>query len=185
MKYFYDTEFHENGSTIDFISIGIVAENGDEYYGVSNEFDTRAVAKHNWLMDNVMSSIPHEQFVVQDFRGARVVRDLYITDPAAKSRKQIAQDIACFVGGDREAEFWAWYGAYDHVCLAQLWGKMIDLPNMMPMHTDDLKTLVRLAEKKTGGKVFLPKQPDGHHNALADAKQNLVRYNYLMEILNG
>lgn len=32
MKYFLDTEFHEDGKTIDLISIGIVAEDGREYY---------------------------------------------------------------------------------------------------------------------------------------------------------
>ena len=35
MKYFYDTEFIEDGSTIELISIGVVAEDGREYYAVS------------------------------------------------------------------------------------------------------------------------------------------------------
>src|SRR4051812_11038169 len=34
MKYFYDTEFLEDGQTIELISIGIVAEDGREYYAV-------------------------------------------------------------------------------------------------------------------------------------------------------
>ena len=32
MKYFYDTEFIDDGHTINLISIGIVAEDGHEYY---------------------------------------------------------------------------------------------------------------------------------------------------------
>lgn len=178
MKYFYDTEFHEDGKTIDFISIGMVAEDGREFYRVSNEFDTRRVAKNEWLMDNVMSSIEHDKFVVADFYGKPLVRDIYVTDPNAYSKAQIAWDLASFVGGDRNAEFWAWYGAYDHVCLAQLFGKMIDLPNMIPMYTNDLKTLVQLA-----GNPQLPKQAEGLHNALEDAKQNKVRYDKLVGIL--
>lgn len=185
MKYFYDTEFHEDGKTIDFISIGIVAEDGREYYAVSQDFDTRRVARHQWLMDNVMSSIGHNQFVVTDARGFPLIRDLYITDPAAKPNNWIATEIAQFIGADREAELWAWYGAYDHVCLAQLFGRMIDLPNMVPMVTHDLKTLVQEAERKIGGPLYLPKQPDGHHNALEDARWNVVRYNYLREILDA
>jgi len=180
VKYFYDTEFHEDGRTIDFISIGIVAEDGREYYGVSNEFDTRRVAKNNWLMENVMSSIDHDKFVVVDFQGAPVVRDLYVTDPAAKSKSQIALEIEEFIGQDVRPELWAWFGAYDHVCLAQLWGKMIDLPKNVPMYTNDLKTLVQLA-----GNPRLPKQPDGLHNALEDARWNKVRYDMLMGILRG
>jgi hypothetical protein len=133
-------------------------------------------------MKNVMSTIDHEQFITYDFKGKPAVRDIYVTDPAAKSKDQIAWDIADFVGGDREAEFWAWYSAYDHVCLAQLFGRMIDLPNMIPMYTNDIRTLVDLAGTKPN---LLPRQPAGHHNALNDAEWNVARYNYLMEILNG
>lgn len=181
MKYFYDTEFHEDGKTIDFISIGIVAEDGREFYGVSSEFDTRRVASHDWLMKNVMSSIEHEQFIVHDFEGKLAVRDIYVTDKAKMTRAEIAQGIVSLVGADREAQFHAWYSSYDHVCLAQLFGRMIDLPDMIPMYTADIRSLVDQARLKPGD---LPKQPSGHHNALDDARHNVVRYNYLIGILS-
>lgn len=181
MKYFYDTEFHEDGKTIDFISIGIVCiDTGEEYYAVSDEFDTRRVAKNDWLMTNVMNSIDHDQFITYDRDGFPAVRDIHVTDRAAKSKNQIAMDIAHFVGGDRAPEFWAWFSAYDHVCLAQLFGKMIDLPDKIPMYTNDIRTLMDLTKTKHSQ---MPKQPEGHHNALADARMNVVRYNYLMNIL--
>lgn len=182
MRYFYDTEFHEDGKTIDFISIGIVAEDGRTYYAVSDEFDTRRVAQHEWLMKNVMSSIDHEQFITYDFNGKPAVRDIFVTDKAVKSKWQISRDIADFVGADRNPQFWAWFSAYDHVCLAQLFGKMIDLPNQIPMYTNDIRTLMDLAQVPHSA---MPKQPEGHHNALADARQNVVRYTFLMEILKS
>ena len=182
MKYFYDTEFHEDGKTIDFISIGIYAEDGRTYYAVSNEFDTRRVAQNEWLMKNVMSSIDHDQFITYDGKGFPAVRDIFVTDAAAKPKDRIAREIAYFVGADRNAEFWAWYSAYDHVCLAQLWGKMIELPNMIPMYTNDIRTLVQLAGLQPNE---LPKQPDGHHNALMDAMWNAARYKFLMEKLEN
>jgi len=182
MRYYYDTEFHEDGKTIDFISIGILAEDGREYYAVSNEFDTRRVAQNNWLMENVMTSIDHDSFVVADGEGIPLIRDIYVTDPAAKSRAEIAQDILDFVGLDDYAELWAWYSAYDHVCLAQLFGKMINMPNRLPFQTDDIKTLVKLARVQPN---HLPRQPEGLHNALADAKHNKVRYDFLMGVLSG
>ena len=40
MRYFYDTEFIEDGQTIELVSIGIVGENGSEYYAVSMDFDS-------------------------------------------------------------------------------------------------------------------------------------------------
>jgi hypothetical protein len=180
MKYFYDTEFHEDGNTIDFISIGIVAEDGREYYAVSNEFDTSRVAKNEWLMDNVMSSIPHDQFVVSDTQGFMVVRDIFVHADIGKPKALIAYEIGQFVGKDNDAEFWAWYSAYDHVCLAQLWGRMLDLPERVPMWTADIKQL-----HKEAGYLELPKQPEGKHNALEDARWNVVRYNYLMRALTG
>ena len=39
MKYFYDTEFIDNGRTIELISIGVAAEDGREYYAISTEFN--------------------------------------------------------------------------------------------------------------------------------------------------
>ncbi len=177
VKYFYDTEFHEDGKTIDFISIGIKCEDGREYYAVSNEFDTRRVASNNWLMDNVMSSIDHDKFVVADFDGSPLVRDIYVTDPAAKTKQEIAAEILDFVDGTWP-DFWAWYGAYDHVCLCQLYGKMIDLPEKFPMFSSDIKQL-----HKEAGSPAMPKQPVGLHNALEDAKMNVVRYDYLRKLL--
>lgn len=186
MNYFYDTEFKEDGKTIDLISIGILAEDGREYYAVSAEFDTRRVAKDDWLMDNVMSSIDHEQFITYDLDGAPAIRDIFVTDPAVKSREQIKYEVWEFLtekepGGQRP-DLWAWFSAYDHVCLAQLWGPMINMPQNLPYNTDDIKTLMKL------GKIThkdMPQQPSGKHNALSDAKFNKVRYDFCMEQLYG
>lgn len=176
----YDTEFLEDGKTIDLISIGAVNyDTGETFYAVSNEFDTLRVAKHWWLMENVMSSINHETYTEVPFDGSPVIRDFTVTDGAAMSRKDIRDGLLRFVGPE-PAELWAWYSAYDHVCLAQLFGPMIDLPSNIPMTTFDIKQL-----HKQAGYCDMPKQPEGLHNALKDAKFNVVRYNYLMEVING
>lgn len=177
VKFMYDTEFLEDGKVVDLISIGIVNyHTGETFYAVSNEFDTRAVAKNWWLMENVMSSIPHNQFVVSDFEGSPVVRDIYPTGSDVLSREEIRDGIMEFTKG-YWPDFWAWYGAYDHVALCQLWGKMIDLPKRMPMFTSDLKQL-----HKQKGCPLMPSQPSGKHNALDDALFNVVRYDYLMSL---
>lgn len=41
MRYFYDTEFIEDGHTIDLISIGVVAEDGRSYYAISKAFNPK------------------------------------------------------------------------------------------------------------------------------------------------
>lgn len=179
MKYTYDFEFIEDGRTIEPISMGMVnMDNGQELYLVFNDFDTRKVAKHNWLMKNVMSSIDHEQFVVTDFEGAPVIRDIYVTHPGAVSKAEGARRLIEFVQGDPDIEWWNWYGAYDHVALCQLFGTMMDLPDGFPMYSNDLKQLHKEAQW-----CSMPKQPEGLHNALEDARFNVVRYKYLIHIL--
>lgn len=56
--YCYDTEFLDDGSTIELISIGIVCDDGREYYAVNSDMDTQRIGKHQWLMDNVWPHLP-------------------------------------------------------------------------------------------------------------------------------
>ena len=56
MKFFYDTEFIEDGKTIDLISIAIVAEDGREYYAISKEFKARRASF--WVKENVLKYLP-------------------------------------------------------------------------------------------------------------------------------
>lgn len=161
MKYFYDTEFHEDGQTIDLISIGIVCEDGRTYYAISSEADYGRIRENSWLMENVMTSINYED-------DGNIIRPVGLS---VKTRNQIRDDIVEFVGEDKP-EFWAWYADYDHVALCQLFGKMIDLPRNFPMFTRDLRQ-----HWEYWGSPELPRQETGEHNALDDAKHNLVMWN--------
>ena len=55
MKYFYDTEFIDDGRTIDLISIGVAAEDGREYYGISTEFNPERAGR--WVRTNVLPKL--------------------------------------------------------------------------------------------------------------------------------
>jgi len=158
VKYFYDTEFLEDGHTIDLISIGIVAEDGREYYAVSLDTDWHRVAEHEWLAVNVLPSLPRM------FEG-----------PEWKTRDQISFEVRQFITGDRrDNELWAYYSAYDHVALCQLFGRMIDLPPSVPMFSHDIK-----AEADRLQAYPLPVQDTGHHNALEDARWNKRAHEHL------
>jgi hypothetical protein len=174
MRVFYDTEFLEDGKTIDLISIGMIREDGKEFYAVSSEFDTSRVAYNNWLMQNVMNTIPHTTGVLFDAESPRGSRWMKLADNEdLMTREQIRDGIVDFVS-DIWPEFWAWYGAYDHVALCQLFGAMVDLPKNFPMFTADIKQL-----HKAAGSPAMPQQPEGKHNALDDARFNIVRYDFL------
>lgn len=171
MRVFYDTEFIENGSTIDLISIGMVTDDGREYYAVTDAWMTiESAIHHPWLRDNVVTSLP-------------VLVSAPVTDPwdrshpdfkHVKPRAVIASEVHGFIAETPDAELWAWYGAYDHVALAQLWGRMIDLPDGIPKWTNDLKQ-----ECARLGNPRVPEQASGHHSALADARHNAVIARFL------
>lgn len=172
MKYFYDTEFIEDGRTIDLVSIGIVAEDGREFYAVSQEFDQRALVKNNWLVENVLPSLPY-------FRTAVLAEVLFLDidhseAKLVKPRHQIADEVYSFLAEtDKDIELWAYYGAYDHVALMQLWGRMIDKPDGIPMWTRDIMQILGSDPIEA-----LP-QASGHHNALADARHVKAMYDAL------
>lgn len=113
-RYFFDTEFIEDGCTIDLISIGIVCEDGRSYYAESSEVDWSKASQ--WVLDNVR---PH-------------------LSGATCSRRTIAAEVLNFVGAI-SPEFWAYYADYDWVVLCQLYGRMIDLPDGWPMFCMDFK----------------------------------------------
>lgn len=164
MKIFYDTEFIDDGKTIDLISIGMVAEDGREYYAVSSEFNWNKAMASEWLRQNVIVSLP-------TVIGPKLNRH----HPLVKQRKVIADDIKNFLTGPPGIELWAYYGAYDHVALAQLYGAMISLPSCVPMFTHDIK---QFALSRCVGE--LPQQASGNHNALEDARHNKVMYDFIL-----
>ncbi|MFI6820835.1 polyadenylate-specific 3'-exoribonuclease AS [Micromonospora sp. NPDC050187] len=156
-RYFYDCEFIEDGRTIDLVSIGVVDEYGREFYAVSTEFDdSRAVP---WVRRNVLDKLPSP------------------ADRAWRSRERIREDLLDFLvepvrgRSGEQIELWAWYAAYDHVVLAQLWGSMITLPREIPRFTKELRQLW-----DDRGRPPLPSADAARHDALVDARHNLARW---------
>ena len=152
MRFFYDAEFGVTAPDVTLISIAFVAEDGREYYAVSSEFDPMAV--HPWVRDNVLPQLP----------------------PAStwKPRSQIRAEVEELLGSD--PTLWAWYGAYDHVALCQLWGAMPELPRALPRFTMDVRQLWEHL-----GRPSMPQQTSGLHDALADARHCKARYDALAE----
>ena len=145
MRYYFDTEFIERGALypITLISIGIVAEDGREFYAESSEFNREDC--NPWVQANVL---PHLRF-------------------GGVTRREIADAVRAFVGDDPKHEFWAYYADYDWVVFCQLFGTMIDLPHGWPMFCLDL-----IQEVKRLGlpREALPPDPTDEHYALADAR---------------
>lgn len=171
MRYFYDTEFIEDGKTIDMISIGIVDETGRSYYAISTEFNAKKASK--WVKDNVLAHLPPRHVNLSDVSVSPRLKEESL---AWKSRLQIRNELLHFINQDFGLpEFWAYYADYDHVALCQLFGTMMDLPHGWPMYTRDIKQLC-----DSLGNPELPKQDEAEHHALADARWNKKAFDFLM-----
>jgi 3'-5' exoribonuclease-like protein len=162
-RYFYDCEFIEDGRVVDLVSIGVVDENGREFYAVSTEFDaSRALP---WVRKHVLDKLPSP------------------ADPAWRSRARIRDELWEFLvlpvrdRPQEKIELWAWFAAYDHVALAQLWGAMPQLPREIPRLTKDLR---QLWEER--GRPKLPAPEASRHDALVDARHNLARWHAMTAV---
>lgn len=150
MKIFFDTEFIEDGKTIDLISIGIVREDGLEYYAETDQWIPGKASQ--WVKDNVIVHL--------------------MGGDAIKPRDVIAREIVEFV--DEKPELWGYYADYDWVVLCQLFGTMMSLPEGWPMYCRDIKQWCDAL-----GNPKLPKQGKGEHHALADARWNKLAWEFL------
>jgi hypothetical protein len=112
VRIFFDTEFYDTGVIVNLISIGMVREDGAEYYAESDSYD---YCGGKWLEENVHP---------------------YLTGPK-KPRKQIAEEVTAFCGDD--PEFWAYYASYDWLCL--WFGKMLDVPERWPNFVNDIQSI--------------------------------------------
>ncbi|MDP9870428.1 MULTISPECIES: 3'-5' exoribonuclease domain-containing protein [Streptosporangium] len=170
MKIWYDTEFVDTGDRILFISIGMVAEDGRELYRVSPANIPRMLG-NPWLMDNVFPHLPVR------YTGTTKIWDWDYEHPeygAVRRPHNIADDVSAFIGETPDPELWAYYAAYDHVALAQLFGRMLDLPQHCPKYTNELQQeIVRM------GKPRLPKQIGRPHHALSDAHHDKQIHDFL------
>lgn len=174
MKYFLDTEFYERPCTIELISIGIVAEDGREFYAENREFDLRVFDLEPWLNENIK---PHLMF--RTIKGLSPTVNREPGDPLTSvydTKEGIGKWVKSWIGDD-EPEFWAFYGDYDWVVFCWLFGRMIDLPEGWPMYCRDIKQLI---DEK--GNPRKPDQKGSEHNALADARYNKDLYEWAYAI---
>jgi hypothetical protein len=177
-RYAYDTEFLEDGRTIDLISIAIVAEDGREYYAMNADMPMHRIRKHNWIMEHVVPFLPMKEIPIAHRDTVVLTPDT--DDPRVKSHRQIAQEVYDFlIGGEHGPELWAYYGAYDHVVYAWLWGPMVQLPPGLPMRTRDVADLLDTFD----GWSDRPQQDEGTvHDALEDARNVMAILHYIDEV---
>lgn len=153
MKIWFDTEFIEDGKTIELLSIGMVREDGKTLYLENMSADYSRASE--WVRNNVIAKL----------------------DPITHgvAREEIASKILNFVGD--KPEFWAYYADYDWVVLCQLYGTMMDLPKGWPMYCRDVKQLC----DSIGNPRLIKQDAVEEHNALSDALWTKQAWEWLSE----
>lgn len=157
MRYFLDTEFVEDGSTIVPLSLGINTESGAALYIVFEDAD-RSLA--NTFVQ--VAVIPHLDD--EPPPGVRYVRC---------GREEAAHVLLQWVNEHLEEgvwspEFWAECGAYDWVLVCQLFGTMDDLPEGWPYFIRDVEHL-RADVGWDGPYPYEEGRNDALHNAINDS----------------
>jgi hypothetical protein len=150
MKYWIDTEFIERPYTIDLISVGLVAENGREFYAESREVDWTKASE--WTLQTVRPQL----------------------DGSGMAREEISYAVRRFIDEDAHPIFWGYFPAYDWVAFCWLFGDMNELPFRFPQLCLDIKQwAIELGDPE------LPRQVGARHHALADARWTRVAWDYL------
>ena len=160
MKYYIDSEFIEDGKTIDLLSLAIVREDGAERYLVNQEADRSKAS--DWVKENVLPQLDSHPENGIYFEGTRA---------------DIAVSVREFVVPEAKPEIWGYYAAYDWVAFCQIFGAMIDLPKGYPMFCRDI-----IQECKRLGNPALPEQGKGEHHALLDARWNKKSHEFLIAL---
>lgn len=180
MRFFIDTEFIEDGRTIDLLSIGIVAEDGREYYAQVSGVDSRRA--NDWVKANVLPQLRpcplgHDPFWHQPHPPVGIAHPC-VSECPWKDRGNIRLDLLAFISPDHygKPEFWGYFADYDWVALCQLFGTMMDLPKGWPMYCRDIKQWCDML-----GNPRLPEQGKGEHHALADARWNQTAWEFLQD----
>ena len=150
MKYWIDTEFIERPGTLDLISVGLVSEDGREFYAESNEVDW-SKASH-WTL--------------------QIVRPLL--EGPGMPQEYIGYAVRDFIHQDNNPVFWGYYPAFDWVAFTWLFGGVSDLPFDFPQYCLDIKQwAIELGDPR------LPAQEGVRHHALADARWTKTVWEHL------
>lgn len=181
-------------------------------YDLKPDIENGGMKKVYWIRENVLFPI-YTEHISGDMRNHfdfsySTMR--WILKRYGKSKEQIAKEIVEFLAPDSKGyfsdglgslaknrlednpvELWGYYADYDHICLAQCFGKMINLPKGIPFYTKDIKQIIdsKIWEYKGvnyEGKDLkrLPHYPKqtNEHNALSDSIFNKELYEFLQTL---
>ena len=176
MRNFLDCEFIEDGKTIDLISIGIASDDDRFLYIVNRDCDFSKAS--DWVLENVLKPMGLDRTGFKNI-GSLSSPNKRNSYSVSRPYSKIGAKVLNFLlptSYSVKPELWSYYASYDWVAICQLWGAMIDLPEGLPMHCNDIKQ-----ECDRLGNPQLPAQINGFHNALHDAVWHKKCWEFLQD----
>lgn len=151
MKVFFDTEFTGLHQFTHLISIGLVDENGREFYAELNDYNDADVS--DWVRDNVIAKL---------------------TGECVMNKAQLQEKLGDWLSEYDTVEIWSDCLAYDWVLFCEIFGGAFAVPSNVYYIPFDICTLMKLKgvdpdvnrEEFIGVEKWLAKRK---HNALHDA----------------
>lgn len=165
MNVYFDSEFTQLRQDTTLISIGLVADNGKEFYAEFNDFNPILV--NSWIYDNVIENL---KFRDKDYLFTK----LGAVTLMKGDRNQVRQELQHWLQQFNRVELWSDVHHYDVVLLFNLLGTTaFDIPNNMYYIPFDIATVFKAygLDPDVSREAFIDKPIEGDkHNALYDCK---------------
>lgn len=184
MKVFFDTEFTGLHQHTTLISIGMVAEDGCNFYAEFTDYDRKQVDP--WIEKNVIAHLKYSAAP-----GVHAAWRLTPDDPgswrACGTRHNVKNDLWVWlkhIAESGQVEMWGDCLAYDWVLFCELFGGALKLPPQVSIYPHDLATLLMLKDLDLdlGRRTFSGMTGSVQHHALADAEVIRACYDKVMSL---
>lgn len=180
-KLFLDTEFTGLHKNTTLISIGIVSDDGKEFYAELSDYDESQI--DDWLQENVINNLKFiepkegedEFFLAVRSKSNLAPNDLYDSYSVSLrgNKKEIKIELSRWLSQFNSSEIWSDCLAYDWVLFNDIFGGSFDIPSNIYYIPFDICTSFKEKgidpdvnrEEFSGMKSDVDK-----HNALWDAK---------------
>lgn len=172
MLYAFDTEFIDDGITIELISLGVVREDEIDFYAQNRNASLHLASP--WVLEHIFPGLSHmteNECKPPSTKWGRQVSHCKRPECPWLYHDEIRDAVLGFLADDPHPQFLGYYSAYDWVVLCQLFGSMVDIPASWPKHARDLRTLLNV-----NGHHDVKQSDDDPHHALTDAQWIMRTY---------
>lgn len=180
---YFDTEFTGLKKDTTLISIGIVSDNGKEFYAEFTDYDKSSCDQ--WIQNHVISNLLYKGDIVKNIHyhdGFEIdkVLSIHMSDTTENIRKELTRWLETF--DDKSIQFVSDVSHYDFVLLCDIFGGAMSLPTYITPSCHDINQDIADRFNLTEKAAFdlnrecilidrcIPIPEGNKHNSLFDAK---------------